>query len=197
MISISITSDLKKLKRALDDVQKQARFATAKALTDTAKHIQSKQPEVLDKSLDNPTPFTKRGFYIKGATKANLVARVGIKDIQANYLKYQIKGGARKAPNKALLAPVQQRRNKYGNIPKGRIQKLLQKPNVFSGVINGTPGIWERNKRGGLKLLVSYATTHEYKRKPYDFEGTARVMANRQLPISMKKAMQQALRTAR
>lgn len=197
MIGITVKSELYKLTKRLSDIQKkQIPFATAKALTSTAKHVQTKQAAQLEKDLDKPTPFTKRGFYVQGATRSKQYARVGIKDIQAKYLKLQIEGGTRKPNKKALIAPVQQRRNKYGNMPRGKLKALRAKPNTFSGTINGTAGLWERAKSGKLKLLVSYAKEQKYEKR-YDFVGTARAMARKQFPIELQKAIRFALRTAR
>lgn len=197
MIAMSVKSELGKLQKKLNNIQKkQIPFATAKALTATAKHVQAEQATQVEKDFDKPTPFTKKGFYIKAATKGRLYSVVGIKDIQAKYLQLQITGGIRRPKRKALIAPVQQRRNRYGNIPKGRLKTLAAKPNTFSGVINGTAGMWERTKSGRLKLLVSYSDKQEYKKR-YDFVGASRKMAQKRFPIEISRAISQALRSAR
>ena len=197
MIAVKVTHDLAKLGKRLHSIQsKQIPFATAKALTATAKHVQAKQPEQLEKDFDNPTPFTKRGFYVRGATKAKQYAIVGIKDIQAKYLELQIKGGTRRPKGKALIAPSELRRNRYGNIPKGKIKALLAKPSVFSGTVNGTPGVWQRNKNGSMKLLISYSSEQKYKKR-YDFVESSRAMARKQFPRELQRSIAFVMRTAK
>lgn len=196
MIALAVKSELGKMAKAVRNIEKQTKFATAKALTKTVADIKEDQPKVMERQLDRPTPFTKRGLYVRRATKLRLVATVGIKDIQAKYLGLQISGGVRAPKRKALVAPVGQRRNKYGNLPRGGVKKLREKPNTFSGTIDGTAGIWQRSKSGRLKLLVSYSSEQKYSKR-YDFEGTARTLAAKRFPVHMRKAMSEALRTAR
>ena len=79
-------------------------FATARALTWTAKDAQAAEVEELPKVFDKPTRYTLRSIYIVPATKAKLSARVWIKDERAQgngglpaakYLEPEIKGGPR------------------------------------------------------------------------------------------------------
>jgi hypothetical protein len=78
----------------------------------------------MQRELDRPTSFTKRGLYVKGATPARLVAEVGLMDRQASYLKYQIAGGTRTPTSRGIKLPGNITLNSFGNIPKGLIDKL-------------------------------------------------------------------------
>lgn len=197
MISINVTHDLDKLKKKLNYIErKQIPFATAKALTDTAKEVQQKEVEQLEKDIDRPAPFTKRGFYIRRATKNNLVSVIGIKDIQAKYLGLQVEGGTQTPANKAIVRPANLKLNKYGNLTKGRIKKLLARPDTFSGTVKGVPGIWQRNKKGGLKLLVRYKAKQQHTKR-FKFYETAASEAKQRFPVHLKRNIALALKTAR
>ena len=197
MIQINITHELDQLKKKLNNIERQQiPFATKNALNDTANELKAAEVKQLDKDIDRPTPFTKRAFFIKGATKKRLVAVLGIKDIQAKYLGIQIKGGTQTPANKAILTPANIKLNKYGNLTKGRIKKLLDKPNTFSGKVGGVAGIWERNKKGGLKLLVRYKDKQDHKPR-FKFYDTAEEEVKSIFPVHLKRNIALALKTAR
>lgn len=202
MIKISIKSDIKKAIKALDDLQrKQVPFATAKALTDTAKAVQKAVIAQAEKDLDNPMPFTKRGFYVQRATKANLIAVVGIKDIQDKYLRTQIFGGTSKPNKRALLKPKNVALNAYGNLPRNRVKRLLARADVFSGTVAGIDGIWQRLGKDGkakrnVKLLIRYKKEQRYKPQ-YKFYETAEKVARSSFRRNFDNALAEALRSAR
>lgn len=162
-------------------------FATALALTTLAKDIKEDIPSLLERRFDRPTPFTKRGAAIKAATKRNLESRVFIKDKQAAYLSIQSTGGVRRPKRKALVVPARTRRNKYGNLPRGSVKRLLARSDTFSGKVRGTPGIWQRMKSGRLKLLVSYAPQAAYKPR-IDFAGEVHALADRKARRAFQSA---------
>lgn len=194
---ISVTSDLKHLERRLTNIEKkQLPFATARALTNTAKLVQQDEIKQLEKDIDRPTPFTKRAFYVRSAKKKHLVATVGIKEIQANYLGLQIQGGTQRPKGKALVQPANIRLNKYGNLTKGKIKKLLAKTNVFSANINGTAGIWQRDKKGRLKLLIRYKERQQHTKR-FQFYETGLKSARRNFFSEFKKSFDAAIKTAR
>lgn len=127
MLSISVKMvGLDALKANLANLQKQTRFATAVALTRTARAVKDAMPAAMERELDRPTSFTKRGLYVKGASPARLVAEVGFMDRQASYLKYQIAGGTRTPTARGIKLPGNITLNSFGNIPKGLIDKLKQ-----------------------------------------------------------------------
>ncbi len=196
-MQINVKSDLKALSKHLDRIQKkQIPFATAKALTQTAKDAQAAAKRAAVAKLDRPTPFTLRGFAIERATKRNLRARVFIKSVQAKYLKWQIEGGVKSGGRRGLRVPANIRVNKYGNIPRGRVLKLLAQANVFRGEVDGVMGIWQRYKRKAPKLLIALEPRIRYGIK-FPFGRIVQGSARRRLVINFKKALADALRTAR
>ncbi|VAW62548.1 hypothetical protein MNBD_GAMMA11-797 [hydrothermal vent metagenome] len=115
--------------------------------------------------------------------------------IQAEYLKWVVDGGTRKPKNKAHVLPANIRRNKYGNIPRGKVKKLLQRSDVFSGKVKGVAGIYQRTRQG-LKLLFAYKA--EVKHEPqYGFREVAEKRVRQTLARNFAVAMGRALRSAR
>ena len=207
MTSSNIDDVLRDVDRAFS---KQIPFALSKGLNDTATEAINAMKAQLPKKLDRPTPFTMRAFALKRSTKRNLVATVYVKPIQAEYLEYQILGGTRRPKGKALLVPRGVRLNKYGNIPRKRVQTLLARPDTFSGTINGVAGIWQRGhhtktgrwstagkaKPTSLRLLVAYEPKASY-RPLFPMQKIVNGVFNRTLSKNVSKAIDYAIETAK
>lgn len=150
MIGISVKSDLKKLTRSLSDLAaKQVPFAKAQAINATAKRVQVAETENIRKTFKSPTPFTQSSVAIKRATKASPTAIVYVRDIAAKYLQPYETGGVHVLPGLALLNPKNIPLNAYGQLPRGIVDKLKGRPDVFIGAVrlkNGDTinGIWQR-----------------------------------------------------
>lgn len=194
---LSVTDNIDDFERSLTHFERQQLpFAVSFAINETLADVKREEERLLPVRLDRPTAFTQRGLAIKRATKRRLVGQVGFKPIQSEYLQKVEEGGIRKPKKKAILVPVNQRVNKYGNLPKGVIRRLLARPNVFSGNVKGVAGIWQRMKGGRLKLLVAYERQASY-RPQLHFQSDAQVTARRHFPTNMRDAMARAIRTAR
>ncbi|PHS21749.1 MAG: hypothetical protein COA84_15150 [Robiginitomaculum sp.] len=215
MSAINLRMDLMDFERGLTRLEKkQMPFAASLALNATVLDVQKNAIARLSKDLDRPTPFTKRGVFVKRSTKQNLFADVGFKDIQAGYLKWQQDGGVRRPKQKAIVVPVANgagfKRNKYGNMSRNAVKRLLAKPNVFSGKVKGVGGIWLRPKRskrrgGGVgtvtnvkapKLLAAYRSSVKYM-PTMDFQGDAYKTAKVRFPHHLERTFKQALATSR
>ena len=209
MIDISIKADVKAAKKMLRGFQKQIPFAAAKALTDTVKAVQKAEQKQMPRKLDRPTPFTLKGISIKRATKRDLSARVFIRPIQAEYLRYQIEGGRRRARGRGLGVPTKHARlNQYGNIPGRR--KGLVKKNQFIGEIRGILGVWERghySKRGkfsargksmatSVRLVIAFERSVEYKKR-FPFYKIGEGVIKGTWRKYFNASIQHAIRTAR
>lgn len=138
-----ITIRLKGVEATLKNLEKiradQIPFATAKALTDTAKLVRDKTVATMKGVFDKPTPFTLNAFQIRPATKSNLTAKVEFKYERLGYMRTQVEGGTRgrKRSESALQKTgIMQsgqhwvpgkgaRLNQYGNISGGQITQLL------------------------------------------------------------------------
>lgn len=123
-MQINVTDNMPRVKRFLATAQKQGRFALAMALTRTAQDVQSAIPAELERALDSPTEYTKRGTFIVAARKDRLQATVGFKDRQARYMALQIAGGVRRPGTAGIKLPGNIQLNSFGNIPRGTIARL-------------------------------------------------------------------------
>lgn len=190
-----------KAKRAT--IEKQARFATAVALTQTAKDAQTEVTRDLPQIFEAPTPFTQKAIAITPARKDSLVAWVFAKDIQAKYLATQEVGGPRQpAPGAPLVVPVNIRRTAYGGIGRGGVKRELRKPGTFTvGEGDGRlpPGIYRRGKgrkAGRPVLLVALERVTRYKPR-FGFKPRVLNVARQRFPANFKTALTKALLSAR
>lgn len=196
-IVISVSTDLDRLSASLNDfARNQLPFACARALTAVARDVAKAQTEALDTELSRPTPFTKRAFGITAARKSNLQAEVFAKDIQGKYLALAETGGVRTPARKALVMPAGVRLNQFGNIPRGALRRAQATGRVFVGNINGTNGIWQRMKRGHVKLLASFQPRATY-RPQLGYRARLPGLVQRGFAQHLGEALEQALRTAR
>ncbi|XHO65310.1 hypothetical protein BCC1697_001721 [Burkholderia gladioli] len=206
MFTLSVKSDVRALSKKLDALaRKQLPFATAQALNATAEQARDAQRENMRKVLDKPTPFTLNSVAIKRASKSNLVALVYVKPIAVSYLlPYEI-GGKNKLNSRALIKPVGQKVNQYGNLPRTTLARLKGKPNVFIGKVQTkdgvVDGVWQRGKKvrgksAGLKLLMRFEDAHDV-RQHLDYRGVGRRVVAAVFPRALDAAVAKAIATAR
>lgn len=201
---------------------RQQTFAVAKAMTDTMRDARDAMPDQAERDLDEPTPWTKRAFYFKPAQKAHLVAEVGIKNQQSDYLRYQVEGGIRPPKKKALRLPSVVELNRYGNLPTGLIRQLVERAKAGKratksqarrfGVSNELdlfygdpadgrpPGIYKRVSHGSAHQLVPIVVFPQRPavyRKRFDFYGAAARVVERRFVPNLHRALAHALATAR
>lgn len=200
-----ITRNLDKVGKQIARELKQTRFAAAVALTRTAYQTSQELKDEAEKDLDDPTPFTKRGFRYRKANKKTLEAAVYIAPIQSDYLRWAIVGGRRRARARSGEAiPVNIRLNRFGNIParhRGKLLKLMNRPDTFIGTIKGVYGLYQRPRgrtarRHTVKLLYSLEAAVDYSPK-FDFYETTSREFDRRYEKEFNKAYREALRSAR
>jgi len=188
---LNISSNLKEFERSLSDAaQKQLPYAVLLTINDTIMDVKKNREKDLERKLDRPTPFTKRGFYVRRATKRRWEAETGLKRVQAEYLKLNITGGSRKPKRRAIVVPKGTRLNKYGNMPKGSLRRILGRSNTFSGKVAGIGGVWQRTRKG-VKLLARYEDRASYRPRyalQEPAEKTARGVLPKHLQRNLKKA---------
>lgn len=220
---ITVKVDTAKLERRLQAIAAdQVPFATALALTNTARDCSNALTDELPKYLDNPTAFTLRAFTIQRAEKGALRARVFAKDAQGRYLKWQIDGGDRAPTRKLQRLPAEIALNAHGNLPAGEIKRLVAlakagkrvsrargaKVGVSSKVdlFYGDPGsgravgIYKRIVKGDQEFLVPLVIMPQgsVKYRPrFPAERIVRDTAARVFPERFRAAMQRAVSTAK
>jgi hypothetical protein len=101
-MQFTIKHDFDTTIKALTGMEKQVIFATAEALTKTAKDIESAEYREIRDVYDKPTALTMNSLFVKPATRSRLNAVVMIKDMiggggtpAAKYLDPTIRGGVR------------------------------------------------------------------------------------------------------
>jgi len=197
---ISVNVDVSGAVKMLSDVQqKHVPFATSLAINALAATAVKEMPEQMEKELDKPTPFTRRGYFVLRSSKTNLIAVVHAKTIQEQYLKYQADGGERAPKRRAIPIPAQLKPNQFGNIPRGKIAKLLARPDVFMGEVKGILGVWQRTKatrkaNAGLKLLV-YLEPDKVVYKPiFNPAKLVELVVHRDADAEFRKALERSLK---
>ena len=209
--------------KSLGNLQKQVEFAASKALNATGKAVADAMPAEIEKVIDRPTPFTKRGVRVlRYANKGKLETTVGFATAQARYMRWQIEGGTRNPGPAGLKIPAAINVDAFGNIPKGMIAKLIavarkegklakatarrvkvsNKVELFYGDPKDQTGKpWPRGiykvTNGQLIPLVIFPVTAASYRPRLDFPRIAERIVNREWPRQFEIAMANALSTAR
>ena len=220
---LDLSNNVKQVIRGFDRFSDQVPFAVASALTATVKAVERAMPSELQRDLDKPTQFTERGFYVQPARKDRLQASVGVKDKQAEYMRFQVDGGARQPKNVALRLPSVVQLDEHGNLPTGTVRRLVARARAgkrttkaqarLTGVSGGLdlfygdPG--DGRPVGVYKRVVVDATTHrlipvvvmpkrpaQYERR-FDFYGKAKAVAEREFVAQLGVSWRRALATAR
>tara|TARA_R110000868_G_scaffold314641_1_gene575555 strand:+ start:271 stop:906 length:636 start_codon:yes stop_codon:yes gene_type:complete len=162
-----IDIQLKKIISGFTELEKQqAPFAASVAMNKTVYETSQFLRSAANRAYQGgATRFSQSGFVYSKSDKKNLVATVYIADRQS-YLLNTIDGGVVKPVKRALVQPVEINKNKYGNIPRGKIRRLItNKKRYFSGTPRNWgvdsnekyAGVWERkNKNTQLVMLAKY-----------------------------------------
>ncbi len=214
-MKVTVTSNTKQVLAAHRALAQKHRFAAAQAINATLRMARDTMPAALERDLDRPTPFTKRGFAVRPARKSDLQGFLVILPMQAAYLQYQIKGGRRAPKRIALRLPGQLKLNEFGNMPAGTIKRLVQrakegkratraqsrrfgvsnKVDLFYGEPgDGRPaGIYKRvRESGGRGMLVPLVLlpkrSASYKRR-FDFYGHADRVVRTRFPSALQAAV--------
>jgi len=197
-ISLDVKGDIKQVTRHLTRVQKkQIPFATSRATQNTAKKIVPVLSKATTRFLDRPTRFTQKAFRAIQNRSDRFRAFVIVFDIQAEYLNLQIRGGIGRPKRKTLIIPGKKLKlDRFGNIGRRKRSALFNRPNAFVGTFNGTTGLWEQNRQGGIDLLLLFKRSARYKKR-FPFFKIADKEARRIFPRQFRIDLTKALRTAR
>jgi hypothetical protein len=166
MIKVKIEG-LDKVLTHLSGMQKQVRFATAKALTQTAHAVRKEVSRAMPGELDRPKPATTRALRVEKATRDNLTAIVRLNERgegvpAAEFLRHNVTGGRRGMKRSEIMLQAAgilpggmftipgaaAKLDAYGNMSRGQIVSILSYFRTF-GV-----AVWGENRvgrGGGLK----------------------------------------------
>lgn len=148
---ISVQHNIDTVMANLTGQQRQVSYATAVALTRTAVAIKEALPAELERVFDRPTPFTKRGIYLRAARRDSLTAEVGFMTRQASYLRIQTEGGTRQPTARGIRLPGNVELNAFGNIPRGLTDKLkaAAKDGTLGTAVMRRLGVAAKDRRKG------------------------------------------------
>lgn len=166
---ITVQVDTRETTRWLNDVQKkQVPFATALALTRTAKKLEQSLQQEMAAKFESASPYTLRGTFSTSATKRNLTAMVGVKDKKpaggtapATLLKEHFSGGPRgNKPMEVAMAAIGSLRSGWRAVP-GAGMPLDAYGNPKRTVVREILGALRSNMqvhkgRGKRRALVGY-----------------------------------------
>ncbi len=151
MFQINLRSNIKQIEGKLSAfAYKQLPFAQAQALTALAKRVVVAEQANEEKVLDRPKPFTKGALGVIRADKRRQTATVFLKDITARYLEPYEFGGHNVLNSKAVLTPVDAKKDldQFGNLPRNFMKRLKGRADIYVGPIktkSGTiNGVWQR-----------------------------------------------------
>lgn len=221
-ISVDIKG-MEAIKAKLSGMGRQVSFAASQALNATGKTVSDAMPPEIEKAIDKPTPFTKKGVRVlKYANKADLNTTVGFMSAQAKYMRLQIEGGTRNPGAAGLRLPAAIKVNEFGNIPKGVIGQLIAvarkerglkkatakrvrvsaKVELFYGDPTDQKGkVWPRgiykSANGQLIPLIIFPVKTATYRPRFDFQRIAAAIVAKEWPRQFDQALADALRTAR
>lgn len=236
----SISSNVRDLKRDLTSLQReQLPFAVSLALNAAAPELIEENRDHMQDVFDRPTRWTLNAFHFRRATKARLALTIERK-VPArgrHYLEVQTAGGRRprsgwekqieqRAPyagRVGYVAGAKVKRDSYGNISRGTMQRILSDIHAQGDAGNNAtkqsrkrrggrglggyfiapagsklkPGVYQR--RGGRKIsrVLTFDTKAPTYRPRFKFEDVMRRKAEIIMPMKLKAAMDRALATAR
>ena len=144
-MEFDIRHNIADIRRWLSEAErKQLPFASALAMTWTAKDIQAEEIVTMKRVFDRPTPYTLNALRVVPARKTTLVAKVEFRDFGAGtpakrFLNPEVHGGlrSRKAHETQIKSKFNMKgrrfampgrdmpRNAFGNIAGGTFQKIL------------------------------------------------------------------------
>jgi hypothetical protein len=168
---INVKHDVARMVLGLDDLaQRQIPFATARALTVTARDAQSDLRTEMPKRFTLRTSRVNKGIRITPATKGNLTAVVGSIDW---FMRDQEVGGTRKASGHRIAVPKGVRRTKRDLVSKAlRPTPVRDKPRVFVVKAAAGAGIMQREGPDRYPITALYWLKKSVSIKPrFGFKG--------------------------
>lgn len=179
-IKVNINDVIKQLK----GIEKEVHIGVSRGLNDAAFGLRGMWLDDINTLVDDPTAFTKKVF-VKKARPDNLVSKTFIPPLQSEYLNKITEGGVRRPGDYAtlsnsVLSPVKARLNKAGNFATGpkrwlaTLNTRIKGGGAFVGSPTGASGqgaVYQRLKKGKLKLLAVFADSVEYEQR-LDLERT-------------------------
>jgi len=186
---MDIKIDTSRFMKISESMEKQVRYATMIALSDTAIDVAKVEKQLIKQSIDRPTAFTVNAPRYIRATRSRLVSQVYLAPIQAAYLRTQITGGT---IHGRKPAPTPAAENKFGNLPKG----ALKRKGVYTVKSSGRVFTFKRSGKGKSTFIATGTNVRRYSPIfPFYERGISRAQAV--FPRKFGPALRKAIATAR
>lgn len=186
---------MKTVTKAIENVEKQTRFAAAKTLTGAAYAARKDTMHHVGQKLTLRNRFLPQSIYVVRATKENLVARVGFLK-RADWAEILEEGGTRRARRNNIAIPQGARKAVKAKIPKNlRPEALRGRKDVFRKRLGGIDGIWQLLPGRRLKLLYNLEPTTHYEARKIQFKKTASTAAMKFISRNLDKNVAHAFKT--
>lgn len=204
---MEIMTDFSKAYEMMSGIQKKEfPFAASVAMNSTFKQITKKGGHLastMDRYIDlGANAFTKRGFYYYATRKNRLSGFIAVKD-QNSYLDKIIFGGEVKPlkGNQFLIQPVNQKKNKHGNIPRNTLaRKSANTKDYFTpkkpmvGKYGVRPyGLYKHRPKRSPQLIIKYAVKSRRQRGFYPAGRDAARYYKRHFPTNFNIAIKNAV----
>tara|TARA_S200002703_G_scaffold159758_1_gene174550 strand:+ start:1391 stop:2032 length:642 start_codon:yes stop_codon:yes gene_type:complete len=209
-MKVNIQADIKEFTRKWNRTRKKEIPSIIRnTLNDLARASRIELQKTLPKYIDRPTKFTISSILFEETDKEKLKSMVGflsknfpkkgrrgnVGTFPAEYMNFQVHGGTR-LPKKTFIAvPTKHyKTNKFGNIKRNDISKLLANPKYFSGTSKkGNPGIFKKEKKG-VKMVIAWEKQTEYRGGRYPFRSIVRNFVNSNFRRSFEKNFNQVFK---
>ncbi|OCP07972.1 MULTISPECIES: hypothetical protein [unclassified Ensifer] len=179
MAGIEVSFDAQKFAaEAHRMVQVELPAAIRAGMRSAANRITHQLGLMLADKLDDPVPFTQRGFYAEVSTAAaEPEMEIGVRPMQAAYLQYVFDGGV---DSNALVPTADTDLDRYGNIPRGYLAAEQAQGAVWMTARSGVRTLFEDGK-GRLKAVAMIVDEVSYD-KLVDFETEVSIAVSDLLP---------------
>ena len=200
MISVETSGAERTHASVMRSLPKQIRYATAVALTRTAKDAQAEVRRQLPERFTIRTGWVAKGIRIKPARKNDLESSVRVMD---EFMALQETGGLRRSRSgEAAAVPIGARPTPLSvTRPSMFPGRLLEKPNHFIAPMKDDPqtsAVWRRTGRKGRNRKLMYIFDKRVEVKPrFGFMGTVRAVVEARFSKNFSKAVRDALASAR
>jgi hypothetical protein len=223
-------SDLARVTSRLRDIDRRHMPNVSRlALNDMAFAVLRENKALMQREFDRPTPFTLNAFYVKKAALQNMEALVERKTMQRgrHYLETQQLGGPRPDTGverllksrlryegliQAVVPTKGLRRNRYGNVAAGTMQRILSGVQAQSDRAQNTtaasrrraayfvpslesslsPGVYERSGKR-IKKVLAFSDSQPRYRERFPMEEHARDVAEDEAAPAFRRALAREL----
>jgi hypothetical protein len=194
-IKINIKADVRGVQMMLDKAAKKAiPAAETRTVNALAFDVMRAERAATKEVFKNPSPFTQRAFLVDQAKPGGEpTARVFTNPRAEKYLEPYEFGGNQVSPGRATLDPVDAKVNGYGQLPKGFMQRLEGRKDIFIGTIKGITGVWQRvnvTKSGIAKRVKQRGNAYH----PELGQIKLLILFGKQLPVKKQLGFEQRAR---